>query len=114
MVERQLVSTGGPAIERWYGWFLPWPITPSPALIRLRSISHLYSCSLVRCVWLGKRCSIVVTQPRRLAATSLARRVASLQGEKLGHTVRFRYTTPYHFKLRTMCHESGVCLCVFA
>ena len=36
----------------------------------------------------GESCRVVVTQPRRIAATSLAARVASLMPERIGQSVR--------------------------
>ena len=36
----------------------------------------------------GARCSIICTQPRRISAISVAERVASERGEKIGQTVR--------------------------
>ncbi|XP_077546866.1 ATP-dependent RNA helicase DHX30-like isoform X2 [Haemaphysalis longicornis] len=38
----------------------------------------------------GSSCNIVVTQPRRIATISMARRVASERGEQLGETVGFQ------------------------
>jgi hypothetical protein len=38
----------------------------------------------------GARCGIVVCQPRRVAAVSIARRVAEERGEKVGDVVGYR------------------------
>jgi len=48
----------------------------------------LYLCA--QCTELGRSCRIVVTQPRRLAAKGLARRVASQTGTKVGEFAGFR------------------------
>ena len=61
----------------------------------------------------GGSCNIVCTQPRRIAATSVARRVADERGEKLreavGYHVRFDVKLPEHGGSITYC-TTGILL----
>ncbi len=51
--------------------------------------STLLPLSLLNCKWLGKE-KVIMLEPRRLAAKSIATRMSDLLGEKVGETVGYR------------------------
>ncbi len=57
----------------------------------------------------GSRVSIVCTQPRRVAAISVAERVAAERGETIGDTVGYQ-ARPFHFLRCYIVPVFGFCV----
>ena len=52
---------------------------------------------------MGSGCNIVVTQPRRISAISIAERVASERGEIVGKTVGYQVCEGVSMRERDRC-----------